>query len=266
MQEAILEEHRQLEATRQSELDATRQNLSEPLADFHSPDVVAVEDLLNWLESATSDDESSANLLNSSEQLSLQVAIARRSAASAATESVIARQRADRQRYLAPEGQTDSDAPPSDLVESSIRAASQSERRATVAQACVAALESLQQLATIQSQGESDENRAAELETANMQLATARAQVEQAVTAWHDASHDGEYSAFGPTYPKTSTGRRAALARWLTHPDHPLTARVAINHIWLRHFHVPLAADVADFGRNGALPTHPELLDWLANL
>jgi mono/diheme cytochrome c family protein len=65
-------------------------------------------------------------------------------------------------------------------------------------------------------------------------------------------------------FPKTSTGRRSALARWITDPKNPLTARVAVNHLWSRHFGKPLVPTVFDFGRKGAQPTHPELLDWLA--
>lgn len=65
-------------------------------------------------------------------------------------------------------------------------------------------------------------------------------------------------------FPATSTGRRTALAKWITDPRHPLTARVAVNHLWSRHFGRPLVQSVFDFGRKGALPSHPELLDWLA--
>ncbi|MBI4659400.1 MAG: DUF1553 domain-containing protein [Verrucomicrobia bacterium] len=66
------------------------------------------------------------------------------------------------------------------------------------------------------------------------------------------------------TYPATSTGRRLAFARWLARSENPLTARVAMNHIWLRHFGQGIVATPADFGRNGRAPSHPQLLDWLA--
>lgn len=72
------------------------------------------------------------------------------------------------------------------------------------------------------------------------------------------------YTRFSPVYPATSSGRRLALARWIADRNNPLTARVAINHIWLRHFGSSLVPTMFDFGLNGKPPTHPALLDWLA--
>jgi hypothetical protein len=65
-------------------------------------------------------------------------------------------------------------------------------------------------------------------------------------------------------FPPQSTGRRTALAEWITDRRNPLTARVAVNHIWARHFGTPLAPTMFDFGRKGTPPANPELLDWLA--
>src|SRR5262249_27971541 len=102
----------------------------------------------------------------------------------------------------------------------------------------------------------------AALQKAEQSVAAAKNQVAAAEKA--HASPPATYVGLGPTYPATSTGRRKALAVWIASADNPLTARVAVNHVWMRHFGRPIVESVFDLGRNGKRPSHPALLDWLA--
>jgi len=146
-------------------------------------------------------------------------------------------------------------------------AASKSERFAAWGAAQEHVLKSEQALAQAQQTANTADAKTKDaalkaLKTAEQQAATAKKALEQAEKN-RDAVSD-KYAPLGPTFPKTSSGRRRALAQWLASVNNPLTARVAVNHIWLRHFDQALVDTVFDFGRNGKRPSHPELLDWLA--
>ncbi len=121
-------------------------------------------------------------------------------------------------------------------------------------------------------------------EAARQALTTARQNLEKAITAAAaEVKPDDSFNRFSgaawtPTrffnsgkddpevrFQPVSTGRRSALARWITDRRNPLTARVAVNHLWTRHMGQPLVPTMFDFGRKGTPPEHPELLDWLAS-
>ena len=75
-------------------------------------------------------------------------------------------------------------------------------------------------------------------------------------------------SPLTPIYPATSTGRRLALARWITHPDNPLTARVAINQIWMRPLRYAAGADGVRLRpqRQAARASRPCSIGWPCEL
>jgi len=143
------------------------------------------------------------------------------------------------------------------------------EAKLAEAEGALALLQAEQSIATNRRSAEGasknqDEKGKAEaaLKSAQEQFMTAQKNIEAAQTAL--SNNSASYTPLTPIYPAQSTGRRRTLATWIASRGNPLTARVAVNHIWARHFHAPLVASVFDFGRNGARPTHPELLDWLA--
>lgn len=141
--------------------------------------------------------------------------------------------------------------------------AARKEREAAVAKSELTLAQAKLALTQAEDSGEPEEEKTKQaVKKAQEGLDKATKALESARTALEN-SH-AQYSPLGEVYPQQSTGRRLALARWITSRENPLAARVAVNHIWMRHFGEPLVPSVFDFGLNGKLPTHPLLLDWLA--
>lgn len=156
-------------------------------------------------------------------------------------------------------------------VKELIRAACQGEREAAVASAKAngASAESAAAIAEVKLSEATKQADQAAIDTSNKALQAAQKQRTTAATSLSTSNAAlskelGEYTPLSPKYPQVTSGRRASLAGWITSKDNPLTARVAVNHIWLRHFGQALVDSPQDFGRNGSRPTHPKLLDWLA--
>lgn len=134
------------------------------------------------------------------------------------------------------------------------------ERHATLCGAELSVLQAEQALAKAEAADKPEDAKTKKAVTAATKtLEDARKKLTDALT-----KTSSEYTRLGPVYPATSTGRRTALARWMTERDNPLTARVAVNHIWMRHIGEPLVAGVDDFGLRAQRPRHAALLDWLA--
>jgi len=192
------------------------------------------------------------------DQAGKALALAKRGlkAAEAAQDALEARIAADTARYAAP--------PRSDAAALG-RSAARLERKRGLLQATEAALKAeiaLALAATTVRKAPRDRS-AVKLEAdAQTKLAAARKAVESARKAISENGAD--YAPLTPVYAAKSTGRRLALARWITDPRNPLAARMAINQIWMRHLGTPLVSTVFDFGRNGSQPALPALLDWLA--
>ncbi|MBC8113543.1 MAG: DUF1553 domain-containing protein, partial [Candidatus Saccharimonas sp.] len=197
------------------------------------------------------------------EQAKLAVAIAEKALAAAEAQPLAIRARADaaKARYQQP---------PADNAASLAQQAVKLERLAAVAKAEEAAAQAELEVARTAADKKAEAEK--KLTAARAAIETARQAVETPAENFTPLSGslktlennlENEESRRKP-FPTTSTGRRSAFAKWLTDPKHPLPARVAVNHIWLRHMGRPLVPTVFDFGRKGTPPTHPELLDWLA--
>jgi hypothetical protein len=182
-----------------------------------------------------------------------ELELKRLATARAAQAALTARIAADKSKYGLSAGNT----------EKLALAAAKAERELALCQAQeqhLAALQELERARSAALPGGAAKND--EIAAAKKKLADAAGQVATAHAAM--ATPTTEYQPLGEQYPATSTGRRLAFARWVTSRKNPLAARVAINHIWLRHFGAPLVDNMFDFGLRARQPRNRALLDWLA--
>ena len=155
------------------------------------------------------------------------------------------------------------DTEPQPGVEQLAKSAFAAQRSAQLAEAKWGVLDAEIKLASAQALPDKDKTKQKKVAAQNKSLAEAKTRLATS-EANSKSTVSVKYRKLSPTFSANSTGRRSALARWITDRTNPLTARVAVNHIWMRHFGRPIVESVYDFGRNGKPPTHPMLLDWLA--
>ncbi len=180
-------------------------------------------------------------------------------AATAELASLAARTDAELAKYGLAIDATTAESP----VKSLALGAANAQRAAAVGNAELSVFQAEQALAKLRASDKPDEKKTKDaIAKAEKSLADARKRLDAAREA--QKKTDSKYEPLGPQLPKVSSGRRAALARWIIDRDNPLTARVAVNHIWTRHFGRPLVENVFDFGMQSPQPAHVELLDWLA--
>lgn len=170
-----------------------------------------------------------------------------------------------RARIAADDNKFTMEAAPCDVSEASAKQAAMLERDAMLAAAQLASQKSDLAVAEAEAKLHAKPHDAG----LKKKLTEGKLKQDQAAKALEEAKKKSmeataSYTPLTPVYPRQSSGRRAGLARWLTARENPLTARVAVNHIWNRHFGRGLVPSVFDFGQNGKPPTHPALLDWLA--
>jgi hypothetical protein len=227
-------------------------------AEFRDEDVAAARKSLSQAEDALAkalqarqDQEASADEV---QQVGVALAEAKVAAAAAELESLEARWAADFVKCTPASASN---------VDELASAAAKAERQASLCRAELAVAQSEQALALARKADKPDDAKSkAALTKADKDVATARENLAKARVALEKT--DANYTPVAKPYPQTSTGRRLALARWISSADNPLTARVAVNHIWLRHFGAPLVENVFDFGLRSPRPVHAPLFDWLA--
>lgn len=183
-----------------------------------------------------------------------ELASQRLATARAAQESLVARVAAERAKYGLTSGAN---------VEQLALTAGKLERELALCEAQEQHLAAEQELARAKTAAKSgDAAKHAAVEAAEEKVANASLAIATSHAAL--AKPTAEYKPLGDQLPATSTGRRLAFANWVTDRKNPLTARVAINHIWLHHFGAPLVDNMFDFGLRTPQARNHALLDWLA--